>query len=129
MQLANEPGITVTGTVDDVRPYLEKGKIFISPLQFGSGMKNKILNAMAMRKAIIATPLSIEGIDVKNNSHLILADSLEQWTESVKQLIDDRDKRQRLAASGYDLVRNRYSWGNASKTLEEVFKSVVTTSP
>ena len=65
--LAKRPDIDVTGKVADVRPYVRSAALFVCPLRVGSGVKNKILPAMAMEKAMVATPLSIDGLDVADN--------------------------------------------------------------
>ena len=71
--LAQAGGIHVTGSVDDVRPYVRSAAVFVSPLRVGSGVKNKILAAMAMEKATVATPLSIDGLDLADGRELLLA--------------------------------------------------------
>jgi polysaccharide biosynthesis protein PslH len=67
--------IVVTGRVDDVRPYLAQAALYVCPLRFGAGIKNKVLEALAMGCAVIATPLSIDGIDARDGDHLLLADA------------------------------------------------------
>ena len=62
--LSSSAGIHVTGKVDDIRPHMRSAAVFVSPLRVGSGVKNKILAAMAMEKATVATPLSIDGLDL-----------------------------------------------------------------
>ena len=71
--LARCPGIHVTGEVDDIRPFVQSAAIIVCPLRVGSGVKNKILVAMAMQKATVATSLSIEGLDLTDNRELLLS--------------------------------------------------------
>jgi glycosyltransferase involved in cell wall biosynthesis len=122
--LASQPGIYVTGRVDDVRPYLQTANIFVCPLRFGAGMKNKILAAMAMRKAIVATPLSLEGIDVRAGEEVLVADSPAEFARQVGRLLTDKKLTRRLGEDGRKLVKERYSWSARGQVLESSLLNV-----
>ena len=125
LALSSQPGIYVTGMVDDVRPYLQTASIFVSPLRFGAGMKNKILAAMSMRKAIVATPLSLEGIDVRAGEEILVADSPEEFAQQVGRLLTDEKLARRLGEEGRKLVKEKYSWSARGQVLESSLLNVV----
>ena len=124
LSLASQPGIHVTGRVDDVRPYLQTASIFVCPLRYGAGMKNKVLAAMAMCKAIVATPLSLEGIDVRFGQEVLIADSAEEFARQVGSLLSDKKLVRRLCEAGRKLVQEKYSWSARGLMLESSLRTV-----
>ncbi len=122
--LTGEGGIHVTGKVDDVRPFVRSAAVFVSPLRIGSGVKNKILAAMAMRKATVATSLSIDGLDLADDREVLLADDPQSFADKVLLVLSDRDVAQRLGDNGLARVRSQYSWGALGKSLESAMQSV-----
>ena len=119
-QLSEHPGVHVTGGVPDVRPYLEQAGIFVCPVRYGSGVKNKLLAALAMQKPVVATRQSLDGLDLREQEDLLVADEPTQFAAKVVQLIQDPDHARRLARSGRAFVRDRYSWESSARTLEDV---------
>jgi len=119
-RLGERPGVHVTGGVPDVRPYLEKAGIFVCPLRYGSGVKNKLLAALAMQKPVVATRQSLDGLDLREQEDLLVADEPTQFAAKVVQLIQDPDHARRLSRSGRAFVRDRYSWESSARTLEDV---------
>ncbi|MDH4188483.1 MAG: glycosyltransferase, partial [Nitrospira sp.] len=126
--LAKRPGIDVTGNVADVRPYVRSAALFVCPLRVGSGVKNKILAAMAMEKAMVATPLSIDGLDVADNREVLLAQDPQSFAEKVVRLLVDQEEVRRLGTNGLACVRSKYSWGAMGKSLDSAIQSVVTSA-
>lgn len=124
-QLSDKPGVHVTGGVPDVRPYMEKAGIFVCPLRYGSGVKNKLLAALAMQKAVVATRLSLDGLDLREHEDLLVADEPAEFAAKVVQLIEDPDHARRLASSGRALVGDRYSWESSARTLDDVLLGAV----
>jgi glycosyltransferase involved in cell wall biosynthesis len=119
-RLSRRPGVHVTGGVPDVRPFLEAAGVFVCPLRVGSGVKNKILAALAMRKAVVATPLSLEGLDLLDGEHLLAADGARAFADRVSALIEDPGLADRIGRSGQAFVRARYSWQRSAALLEGV---------
>lgn len=122
--LAHVPGIHVTGKVEDVRPYVRSAAVFVSPLRVGSGVKNKVLAAMAMQKAIVATSLSIDGLDLADNREVLLAETPQDFADKVVRMLEDRQTAQRLGANGLAKVRDRYSWTAMGNALESAIESM-----
>ena len=114
--LDREDGIEVTGFVDDVRPYVDRASAFISPLIGGAGIKNKVLQAWAMAKAVIATPLSSGGLDCRPGENIVVAEPGADFGRAVIEVLGDDALRQRLGEGGRQTVLDRYSWD--AKTLE-----------
>ncbi len=119
-------GIHVTGKVDDIRPYVRSAAVFVCPLRLGSGVKNKILAAMAMEKATVATPMSIDGLDVTDDREVQLADDPQIFADKVVRLLADEEEVRRLGRNGLDCVRKNYSWSAMGKALDEAIQSVST---
>jgi len=124
-RLSEHTGVHVTGGVPDVRPYLEKAGIFVCPLRYGTGVKNKLLAALAMQKPVVATRQSLDGLDLREDEDLLVADEPAEFAAKVVQLIEDTDHGPRLARSGRALVRDRYSWESSARILEDVLLRAV----
>ncbi len=117
--------VNVTGYVDDVRPYTAKAAVYIVPLRMGSGTRLKILEGMAMEKAIVSTTIGCEGIDVSPGSDILIADDPASFANEVLGLFADGERARRLGAHGRDLVRRRYDWGIVISSLETVLASLM----
>jgi len=123
--LAQRPGVHVTGGVPDVRPFLETAGIFVCPLRFGSGVKNKILAALAMGKAVVATRVSLEGLDLREDEHVLAAHEPGMFAAQVIRLIEDPGMATRLARSGQAFVRAEYSWERSATLMEGLLLDAV----
>ncbi len=119
-RLAKLPGVTVTGSVADVRPSFTQAAVAIVPLRVGGGTRLKILEAMAMRKPVVSTSLGCEGLAVEPGTHLLVADEPEAFACSVIELLKDRERRQALGTAGRALVEAEYSWQRCGDRLHQV---------
>lgn len=119
--LGSIPGVTVTGSVESVEPYLQKCDIFVAPIRFGGGTRIKILEAMSYRIPVVATSMGAEGIAAEHNSEIIIADDEALISEACLKLIVDKVKRKHLGIRGYDLVSKNYTLDSVSKTFQESF--------
>ena len=112
LALKNVDGITVTGFVDDIGKEISKSAIYVSPLRFGAGMKNKVLEAMAVGLPVIASSVSREGITgLSDYNNCIFADE-SNWTEKVIQLMQEDSLREKVAHNGNQYVLKHHSWEN-----------------
>jgi len=102
-------GITVTGWVESVRPYLAQASVMIMPFRVGSGTRLKLIEAMAAGKAVVSTRIGAEGFPVENGRHLILADEPVQFAQSVLALLNSPEKRQALGEEAAVFAR-QYDW-------------------
>lgn len=110
VQLGTLPGVTVTGTVPEVQPYLAEAQVAIVPLLTGAGTRLKILEAMAMRRAVVSTALGCEGIDCEPNVHLLVEDEPTKFADMVLTLLNNSPRRAAFGEAGRTLVEERYSW-------------------
>jgi glycosyltransferase involved in cell wall biosynthesis len=120
-------GIHVTGTVDDVRPYIAKSAVYIVPLRVGGGSRLKILEAMSMEKAVVSTHVGAEGLDVTDGENIVLAGTVEEFAERIAALMSDRARRAMFGRNGRKLVLSKYRWetvgANLTRYLNEIIAS------
>ncbi|MBP7998979.1 MAG: glycosyltransferase [Chloroflexi bacterium] len=108
-KLAQEPGITVTGWVESVQPYLAGAQLFLMPFRVGSGTRLKLIEAMAAGKAIVSTTVGAEGFPLQSGRELILADGATALAQAVLRLLADEGERGRLGAAAYQFAQ-QYDW-------------------
>lgn len=121
------PDVIVTGAVADVRPYLARATVSIAPLRIGGGTRLKIVEAMAMGKAIVSTTLGAEGLDVQHGRDLLLADTAEEFAGQVCRALDDTSLAQRLGTAARRLAEDRYSWRASVARLERFYGELAAT--
>lgn len=113
--LLNRPGIVVTGYVDDIREYYRKCQIFVCPLLSGAGIKNKVLEAMATGIPIVATSLSVDGIDaMMPEQHYLQADKLDIFSAQINRLLNSNELQLRLLTEARALIVDRMGWGQVA---------------
>lgn len=123
--LADDPVVTVTGFVDDVRPIVGTAEVFICPIRAATGFNTKIIEAMSMGLPIVATPEACEGIDVIGGENVLLASEPMAFAEAITRLLDDTALRESLGAAGREFVTRNYTWEQAAAKLEAVYKGIV----
>jgi polysaccharide biosynthesis protein PslH len=111
--------ITVTGTVDDVRPYVRRARVMVVPLRIGGGSRLKILEALALGRVVVSTTIGAEGLEVTHGLHLLLADGPREFAGAVLRVMQDRDLAQALAAAGRALVEERYGWDPIAEKMAQ----------
>jgi glycosyltransferase involved in cell wall biosynthesis len=117
--------IEIVGLVDDIRPHLERATVIIVPLRIGGGTRFKILEAMAMGKAIVSTTVGAEGIDVRHGSEILLGDQPEAFAMQIGRLLDDAALRQRLGAAARILAERSYTWESSVARLEGFYAELL----
>jgi len=120
LELGKIPGIHVTGTVDDIRPYVHGSKVYIVPLRIGSGTRLKLLEAMAMGKAIVSTTIGAEGLPLENGRHIVLADEPRAFAAEVVRLMRDTQERRYLAENARALAEREYSWEKVGRVFNDI---------
>jgi sugar transferase (PEP-CTERM/EpsH1 system associated) len=111
-RLASIPGVEVVGPVSDVRPHLADAQVAVIPLLIARGIQNKVLEAMAMAKPVIASPQALAGLDVEPALHLLQASTAADWVEQITCLLANPSLRVTLARHARQLVEQRYCWQN-----------------
>ena len=123
--LARLPGVEVTGYVPRIRDYLTRATVAVAPMQAGSGIQNKVLEAMASGSPVVATPYALGGIDAVDGEHLLVAEDAEGLAEQVVRLLKDPALRRRLAHNARRLVEEKYTWERSVAMLEEVHRLAI----
>lgn len=118
-------GVTVTGTVADVRPDMNAAAVYVVPLRTGGGTRLKVLEALAMGKAVVSTTVGAEGLPLRPDEHLVLADGAESFARAVSSLLGDDTRRRSLGEAGRRLVVARYGWSEAVREFERRLREVV----
>jgi len=125
-RLARDPAISVTGYVDDDRLAAHNCGVFVVPLRSGSGVRVKILNALAMGLPVVSTSVGAEGLDAVNGKHLLIADSPREFADAVKKVLGDNDLSRTLGYNGRELVCAKYSWERVGEQLLSLYDRLET---
>lgn len=121
----NMPGVTVTGTVDDVRPYICQSSLYIVPLRVGGGSRLKILEALSMAKPVLSTVLGAEGLNVIDEHHLVLRDEPDQFAETAVAMLKQPENYEHLGRAGRQLIMQQYAWDAIAGTMDHVWHEAV----
>lgn len=119
------PGVEVTGTVPDVRPWLWGAKVSIVPLRVGGGTRLKIFEAMAAGAPVVSTSIGAEGLGARDGDTIRIADRPEDFAAACLALIDDAAERERLRSRALEMVTQKYSW----ESVAGAFEKLLTASP
>jgi sugar transferase (PEP-CTERM/EpsH1 system associated) len=122
---AGDPRIEVMGYVDDVRPFVARAAVYVVPLRVGGGTRVKVLDAMAMGKAIVSTSVGCEGIHASPGEHLLVADDPTRFARTVVDLLHDRTRRASLGRAARRLVETRYAWPLIGRTLHDTYRAAI----
>lgn len=120
--LGRREGVTVTGAVKDIRPYLKHASFAVAPLRIARGIQNKVLEAMAMGKPVLASPAAVEGIEMEAFLDTVIAESAADWQEAATSLLRESDPPPQ-SARNREFVQRRYSWNNSLRRLKALLES------
>lgn len=121
-KLADLPGVTVTGSVPDVRPYLHRSALMVAPLNIARGTQNKILEAMASGIPVVTSRAAAGGVDALADEHFLVADSAQEQARAVLRILDNRAERQRLAIAGRERVVSQHNWESSMQRLDKIIE-------
>ena len=119
--LARQPGVAVSGWLPDIRAAYAGARVFVAPMRLGTGLQNKLLEAMAMCLPCVTTPVANNALRGTPGRHLLVADEAPALAAAIGELLAAPAEAQRLAAAGHDFVRQHYDWGAATARLENLF--------
>ena len=113
-----------TGRVEDVRDYLEKCKVFVCPMTFGSGIKTKNLEAMAIGLPIVTTSIGAENIDAENEKEWIVEDNPREFSRAVIKLLTDENLQSKMGEDASKFINANYTWNVTKKKFEELLQTM-----
>jgi sugar transferase (PEP-CTERM/EpsH1 system associated) len=115
--------IHVTGWVDDMSEYYAQSKVFVAPMQLGTGLQNKLLEAMAMKLPCVTSPLAGKPLEgATHNTNIMICNTVDEYVEAISKLLNDNSFYNTLAENGYQFVKTHYDWGEIGKRLEGVMR-------
>ncbi len=124
LALGGQKGVTVTGWVPDTRPFVSDAAVYIVPLRMGSGTRLKVLEAMAMGKAIVSTSRGVEGIDVTRDRQVVIADAPEEFAAAVIALVRNPQRRHELGCATRALAEAKYDWRALVPAFDQVYRDI-----
>lgn len=126
---AKNANVEVTGTVSDIRPWLNRAAVYIVPLRIGGGTRLKIYEALAMGKAVVTTTIGAEGLNLQDGVHLLHADNAETLARQVVRLLHDPALASNLGTAGRQLVEANYAWSQVARQFETLCRQVLVPTP
>ncbi|MDE0011812.1 MAG: glycosyltransferase family 4 protein [Candidatus Poribacteria bacterium] len=124
-KLAEREGVVVTGRVPEIKPYFAEAMVFVVPLRIGSGTRLKILEALAIGKAIVSTTVGAEGLDLRDGEEIFIADEPTAFADAVTRLLMDSELRRRIGENGRARVEQDYDWRSIGEKLHGVYAKIV----
>ena len=119
LQLASE-NVEVTGWVKDITPYYAAAKIFVAPMQIGTGLQNKLLEAMAMQIPCVTSQLANNALGATHQKSILIGNQPEEYCEHIISLLENKNLYNEIATSGYDFVKKNYTWEGTTEKLNEL---------
>jgi GT2 family glycosyltransferase/glycosyltransferase involved in cell wall biosynthesis len=123
--LAKEEGVEITGWVEDTRPLLARASLLALPIRLGVGLRVKALEAWAMGKAIVATPLACAGVGARDNENVLLAEDPATFAAAIVRLLRDPQLRRQLGQAGRQMVSATYSWETVAAKQASVYREIL----
>jgi glycosyltransferase involved in cell wall biosynthesis len=125
LSLRNDPAVEVTGTVEDVRPFLSKATLSVCPMVSGAGIQNKMLEAMAMGTPCVATNLACQALQTQVGQDVVVADSAEDLATAIGEMLNDPECRYQLGVQGRRYVENFHDWTKIGLRLNSLYDNLV----
>ncbi len=127
-KLGELPGVTVTGSVPDVRPFVRASALMVAPLNIARGTQNKILEAMAMGVPVVTSTVAAGGVDAQSEAHFLVADTPEAYARAILRILDSPAERQRLALAGRERMLSNHAWLHSMQRLDGIVERCVANS-
>ncbi len=121
-QFSVNPKIKITGTVPEVLPYLQKATIALAPLNYGAGVQNKVLEAMACGIPVIASPLAVSALNVVDGVQVLVAENAQQYAELIMKVLSNPEMGFQIGKAGREYVEKEHSWNKIGQKLETVYR-------
>ena len=121
--------IIVSGWLDDIRDAYAQSRVFIAPMRIGTGLQNKLLEAMSMRLPAITSPLANASLGAKPDEEIFIGNNAEEMANNIIILLTNTQKAEQIAQAGYDFTNRVYDWGKATEILETAMAATVGANP
>jgi len=119
-KLGEIPGVTVTGSVPDVRPYVRRSAAMVAPLNIARGTQNKILESMALGVPVVSSAVAAGGVDAIPGEHLLVASTPAEYEAAILRIVEHPDERGRLAQAGRARMRSHHDWESSMRRLDAI---------
>ena len=119
-RLGEIEGVTVTGSVPDVRPYLRKAALMVAPLNIARGTQNKILEAMAMGVPVVTSRIAAGGVDARDHEHFLAASTPNEYVAAIVAIASDPALRRRLAVAGRERMLSHHAWDRSMRRMDDI---------
>ncbi|MEJ5313035.1 MULTISPECIES: glycosyltransferase [Anaerolinea] len=126
---AQDPRITVTGEVPDIRLYLQHATVAVAPITYGAGIQNKVLEAMACATPVVASPQAVQALNSVDGKDLLVAESPQSFAEKILLLLNNPLVREEIGQCGRRYIEQYHSWNAVAQNLEEVYEKVIENQP
>lgn len=120
IQALKSKNVIVTGWVEDITTYYAQSKIFIAPMQIGTGLQNKLLEAMAIKLPCITSELANNALGATHNENILIGHTPEDYAQLVFELLNNPEKAKKIAENGYRFVKENYTWEGSTAILENL---------
>jgi len=121
-RLGELPGVTVTGSVPDVRPFLRRSALMVAPLNIARGTQNKILESMSLGVPVVTSRIAAGGVDASDPDHFLVADTPAAYADAILRVLDDPAERRRLAQTGRQRVLSHHAWDRSMQRLDGIIE-------
>lgn len=121
-KLADDPNVTVTGYVDDIRPFIARSAVAVCPITVGVGIQNKVLEAMAMGKPVVATSRACSAITAECGESILVADESSEFAAKVIELLSSPERRKEIGRNAAECVRTNHDWSSIADKLVNIYQ-------
>jgi sugar transferase (PEP-CTERM/EpsH1 system associated) len=121
-RLGRQPGVTVTGSVPDVRPYVRRSALMVAPLNIARGTQNKILEAMAMGVPVVTSRIAAGGVDASAPDHFLVGSTPDEYAAAILRVVEDGAERRRLALAGRARMLSHHGWEQSMRRLDGIIE-------
>lgn len=125
LALSQNPLVSVTGTVEDITPFLQKSTLAVTPIQYGAGIQNKVLEAMATATPVVTTPQGVSAINAKAGQEVLVAVGADDFAQKVLYLLDHPEEQRRIGEAGYHYVSTNHRWDHIAAQLEKIYQDAI----
>ena len=125
MKHAASDRVIVSGWLDDIRDAYAQSRVFIAPMRIGTGLQNKLLEAMSMNLPAITSPLANASLGAKPNEEILIGSNAEEMAQHIITLLTNAQKAEHIAQAGFDFTNRVYDWGKATEILENAMSQAL----